>query len=144
MDSDKLLQGIKVASDPIQWPELLRLHRNPPEEPLNRSRQTELDYQVYKIKMKGKLREALMKRFDNGEHFRVMPSDFPYWTEDGIGHWLLWINPSYQANYDVDKIIKMYMEYYPPLRNFTQYVYYCNLPKNQSIPFIKHYHIFMK
>ena len=75
--------------------------------------------------------------FPKNETHQFMKNTFPYDLDDHIDHWLLWINPDNPLD---DVIIKELVK-----DNMGKdAIYFCNYKFNQSIPGIRHCHIFIK
>ena len=82
--------------------------------------------------------------FRNGDHFTFRRNDFPYHLEDGVKHFVLWINPEVklktrQADFIIDNHL-IALGY----RNPCQRVFYKNSITIKSIKEIDHIHVFVR
>lgn len=126
----------------FSWTELQQYNfESPPSIQFKRKSNIEVDYQKHLTILK---RQEInvsdyikSKAFPNNEKYTFLKNNFPYDIEDGIEHWLLWLNPDFKiSDLDIKKIVEEKMG--------TNSVYFCNIKANQSIPSIRHCHIFSK
>ena len=108
----------------------VELHRNRVTEKLHQSSSS--DISVFK--------ESLFK---SGDHFTFRRNDFPYHLEDGVKHFVLWINPEVklktaQADFIIDNHL-IALGY----RNPCKRVFYKNSITIKSIKEIDHIHVFV-
>ena len=78
-------------------------------------------------------------------NYRFVPNNFPYFVENGIVHFVLWIRPGHIIETDSMPIrytISRYVmsRFQRPL----DFCYFKNTKDNKSVPEIEHYHVFIK
>ena len=125
-----------------RWEELLAYNFEcPPKSQFKRKKEIEDEYKFHLDSLKKKnirVSDYIQKiAFPDNESYKFLKNEFPYDLEDGIDHWLLWLNPIYSIE---DTYIKELVEH----RMGSEVVYFCNYKFNQSIPTIRHCHIFVK
>ena len=122
------------------WALSMAHRREAVEVELRRSRDTEERHRNSNANMIA-FKESLFK---NGDHFTFRRNDFPYHLEDGIKHFVLWINPEVklktrQADFIIDNHL-IALGY----RNPCQRVFYKNSITIKSIKEIDHIHVFVR
>ena len=74
--------------------------------------------------------------------FVCLPNDFPYQTESGVYHYMLWINP-HLSNFRNPDRIKEILRYYKWEYAFSDYCYFSNYFTDQTVD-IPHFHVFFR
>jgi len=130
----------------ITWEEIKSFHKNPPRDRLHRNNKINKKYQKHIKKIKDRninVNEYISnKYFTNKEYdsdWVFVPNNFPYNLENGINHYLIWINP-YKlklSEIDIDRVI---------IENLgnKEYYYFENLNCNKSVNKVQHVHVFFK
>lgn len=71
----------------------------------------------------------------------LLPNDFPYYTEDGIEHWVLWKLNGKLVDEDVEKARADLEE---KLGDVIDFIHWENPPNLKSLPDIAHIHILVR
>ena len=148
MTTDYCSSNINSFGDeiiPMNWDDVKKFHRKPPEIRLPRTVETIEKYEANMkiIKAKQTISEYLMnKYFSSGNKIVFGKNDYPYFTEPNVYHFLLWIHPSMKVKECmVSQLIDSHM---PETLNAKEYIYFENLGNNKSIPDIRHFHVFIR
>ena len=143
-----------MSNSKLSWDQLKKFHCCPPTFKLKRQSHVELNYLKHTQDLKKK--KCLLKnhiyetQFSNKNNTRYSLSlnPFPYYIDDTITHYVLWIHPSFNSYFPynipsifIDNIIQTYFT--DQKKNIQDYIYFENLDSNKSIPEIRHLHIFV-
>ena len=80
--------------------------------------------------------------FDKEDIFAFRANDYPYYLEQKIAHYVLWIHPSISLHVsDSHDIIKSYLLKHA--NKYKSYVLFKNSESSKSIKFIDHIHVFV-
>ena len=126
---------------PIPFWLLDMLHgREAVENKLHRSSETSRLYDSL-IESRQQMKQRL---FGNGEKFVLLPNDFPYHLEEGVKHYVLWINPNTilpvkKALFIIDELL-INLGY----RNPCKRIFFKNSQSIKSIRDIDHIHVFVQ
>lgn len=123
----------------IGWKELLLYNNNPPDIPFPKGITI---YNKYKEHLKNidNIFDFLINYlFKNNDFFIIKNADYPYYVSEYIIHKILWFNPKYYNNKNinykfVNKILK---------NKHKSYIVFENITKNKSVKSIIHYHFFI-
>ncbi|KAI9268828.1 hypothetical protein BDA99DRAFT_502761 [Phascolomyces articulosus] len=74
----------------------------------------------------------------NRPHYILLPNDFPYSTEPGIRHILIWSQSPLNESY-VKEILEQHYD-----SQQLEWVYFVNPPELQSVRKLPHVHVFMR
>ena len=78
---------------------------------------------------------------DLGTSFMFMPCKYPYLLEEGVNHYVLWLNPIYDWGEDIDLIVSGIIE---QIMGDVEFGWLENRVEDRSILGIRHFHIFFK
>ncbi len=131
------------------WDSLQQYHFNAPIGRLRRSPKIKKRYDGYlkQTEQDGITIGDVIKQkfFDDPDYtpfFAMVPNDFPYNVAPGIHHFILWFNPDNKFDLydDYDYVAKVLDIRLGPGR----YICFMNPEAIQSVPQIKHYHVFFR
>ena len=106
------------------------------EHKLYRTPEVECIYTEHVKSLNGQVHEYIMNNIIKSNKYIIVDNTFPYDLEENIEHNLLWVNPeTVLSESDVEDIIN---------EVYSDNIYFRNIPKNQSVKGIVHYHIFTK
>lgn len=128
----------------LTWDVLIRFNiHSPPTYTLGRSKQVQEKYDRHREWMKSE--KVDVKSYINGKfdletnQIVFTENEFPYNCEEGIRHYIIWISDKYKYNTaSLNEYIKT------KIKSNTSYVFYKNIPANNSITSVDHYHVFVK
>lgn len=127
----------------VTWADLQRKSSYELREAASRSTEVEEVYRKHREDLEKKgltLCEYIDKKLFSEEAFYVfVPNDYPYFLEEDMEHWILWINPSF-AKPSKNKISKILEEELGE----KDFLTFENAEENKSIPEIEHIHVFIK
>ena len=131
-----MLNTIEMAS----WNNLRVLNpTNPPKYVISRKKEVQDRYNSHVKYLKSinkSTGDYIMETFVKDKDYHLCLNTFPYNCEDGIEHWLLWINPNTNIKLaHVEQILN---------KNFKKFVFFRNIIELQSVKSIVHYHVFVK
>ena len=116
--------------------------QNPPLENFSRDAITEKQYNLFKDTMKKNNislnNHIINKYFSDNSKYKLLLNKYPYYTEEDIVHYVLWINPKFNSEFNNEKVINILDD------NFNDYIVFKNLTKNMSIEGVVHYQVFTK
>ena len=128
----------------LKWKELLDLHHNPPLIPPTRTPEVDEMYRIHRERTPNLVKDLIRNLFKDDGHFVLVPCPFPYDLEEGIAHWVLWINDDYEyMPWMIDVIIKELCHDFK-IRPGIDMVCYQNFKHNMTIPQIQHYQVFFR
>ena len=136
-----VLNWKRIWSSPIPFWLLDMLHgREAVETKLHRSPEYSRLYESL-VESRQQMKDRL---FGNGEKFVLLPNDFPYHLEDGVKHYVLWINPNTtlpvkRALFVIDELL-INLGYENPCKR----VFFKNSQSIKSIRDIDHIHVFVQ
>jgi len=125
----------------VTWEELkeyIRIKNTGEKQPdLYRSLVESIKYYQHKEQV-GDVNSYLLTKVLRDKKYILVVNSFPYYLEDNILHYLIWIAPNYSLSSDK---IKCIVE-----ERFSDqpYLIYKNYDEYQSIKSIEHYHVFIK
>lgn len=132
----------------MEWKELQKYHFNSLlalEKPLLRTANIQKSYDKYLKKHPNINKIIYNKYFMNNDLFIITCNYFPYNLSNNIKHLILWFNPIIYKNKIHILLNQNYIKLIlNRLLNKKKYICFINLPKNQSIKNISHYHVFIK
>ena len=129
----------------ISWEQLTTFNiYSPPKFQLPRYHKIQDKYDKFKLECTTNnivIKDYLInKLFNNNEKFKFVPNEFEYYLESNINHYIFWINPNYNYEFNntiVENIVKKIL-------NKKKFIIFKNNDNNKSIPEIIHYHVFFK
>ena len=86
------------------------------------------------------MRHEKFNLLENGIIF--IENEFPYNCARGITHYVVWISDRYP--YNIDKLESFITKSIHEKDPSGEYVFYKNIPQNNSISCVNHYHVFVK
>lgn len=130
----------------LSWETLQRFNINsPPTYTLGRSKEVQEIYDKHRKWMKTSkldIKSYITKKFNLEENGIVfVENEFPYNCEDSIKHFVIWISDTFTYNLKfLDQFIqkKIKTKY-----TDSKYIFYKNIPQNNSIGCVNHYHVFV-
>jgi|SRR5579875_2160952 len=123
----------------MDWEELKKYNKTIVTEEFKRDEKVKRDYEKYKkdIEREGKTLTDVVyeKYFKYNNNIWVLDKNlFPYELNKNIKHYVLWVRPGIEFTYDdVERILGL-----------KDYVVFKNHPKTMSVPYIQHFHVFIK
>lgn len=132
----------------ISWDLLKEYEKNPPKSSKTyRTKKVNEEYNIHKYKLKQQnitLSQHIIKTVFNNNSNKIIKLEsnpFPYFIEDNVKHYLLWLNPLVK-NTNINLL-----DHIPPI--FNKYkddriAIISNTKDARSIPEIDHIHIFIK
>ena len=140
---------------PLSWKELCQYDKNPPKIALIRTKEIEQKYEVhrdYLIKNNIKIGDYINSKYFSNEKennkYCFVTNTFPYACEDNIQHYLIWINPKFNASFPdslnsskFEPIVKMEVK---KIFNDSECIFFENAMEFKSVKAIRHMHIFIK
>ena len=128
----------------INWEQLKLHHLNPPTYKIIRNDNIQKKYNKYINSLNKSIDNIIIDKYFNKDDkiFCIDKNMFPYYTENNIYHYILWINPTKKINdIEIYNYINLYYCNYTIKKNI---IYFENNFKNKSIQNIRHFHIFIK
>lgn len=79
------------------------------------------------------------KYFLDNKPYIFVPNEFPYEFEEGVEHWLLWLNPDFKR--PSSKVLRGILE-----KEFgdSEFITFENREEHKSVPGVEHIHILKK
>ncbi|CEI89785.1 hypothetical protein RMCBS344292_04133 [Rhizopus microsporus] len=112
---------------------------------LRRNREAEIIYRKWTadtLVKYGSIENFLVKEKlhfpDTEPSYLVLPNDFPYSTEPGVEHVLVWSKQSLSAEFIESVLEERYGS------SVWEWIYFVNPPEYQSIRCLPHAHVFMR
>ena len=137
---------IGLEIQPMDWSSIQKFHLNPPTISLPRQKCVLQEYEtnMKKIKQETTIVDYLFKKYLSGtQQLVLVPNEYPYYCQDGIIHYLLWVHPSFKVyNNEQIKCIISFRLYDLKIK-YQNFIFFENNLNNKSIPEIKHYHVFI-
>jgi len=135
------------------WDTLQQYHFNPPTGKLRRNPYVKKHYNKYQQELQNNgfdIGTIIKHKFFSNHtenhicspFYVITPNDFPYDVSKGIHHYLLWFNPDnkYPMYNDYDHVAKILDRHV----GSGKYVCFMNPLSIQSVPAVKHYHVFFR
>ena len=128
----------------LTWETIQKLNVNcPPTYNLGRSPKVQEIYDKHRDWLKDSktdVKTYICEKFNlENKGIVFVENEFPYNCDQGIKHYLIWINADYIYNLQsLEKFIK------EKIGSNGDYVFYKNIPANNSISCVNHYHVFVK
>ena len=115
--------------------------------PLSRDAKIQKSYEAYSEALRNSFIKGLFdKRLVAPEiSYRFIPNDYPYFVEDGVIHYVLWLRPNTNIAIDTKSIRKVINQYI--LTKFNRPFDFCffrNCKEIKSVSEVEHYHVFIK
>ena len=127
----------------LSWETLRRFNlSSPPTYALGRSTEVQTTYDKHRLWMKKSnvdVKTYINRKFKldkNGIVF--VENEFPYNCDDGITHFIIWISDTFMYNIE---FLEQYIQ--KKLKVDHKYIFYKNIPQNNSIGCVNHYHVFV-
>lgn len=117
---------------------------------LHRTHEVEAAYSRHKRRFGNKLPQHIVDREFGDEliPYSVSDNPFPYNVEDGIRHQVVWTNPSYPWGHLQDEIVSMVKSILHERNKQEEKQYEAvaiqRKPPDQSVPEIRHFHLFTR
>jgi hypothetical protein len=131
----------------LSWDTITKFNiSSPPTYSLGRSSEIQDKYDIHREWIKSSnidIKKYIYDKFNlikNGIIF--IENEFPYNCEEGIKHYVIWISERYP--YSIEKLDNFIKNSLNVKDTGTEYVFYKNIPKNNSISSVNHYHVFAK
>jgi hypothetical protein len=131
----------------LSWETLQRFNLAcPPTFNLGREKDTQDKYDIHRTWLKNSgidVKSYIYEKFnllENGIIF--IENEFPYNCARGITHYVVWISDRYP--YNIDKLESFITKSIHEKDPSGEYVFYKNIPQNNSISCVNHYHVFVK
>lgn len=119
---------------------------SPPTYNLGRLTEIQMKYDIHRewLKRSGiDVKSYIYDKFNLLEKGIIfIENEFPYNCEKGIQHYVVWISDNFP--YNINKLEGFIEKNLRVKETSTQYVFYKNIPKNNSIGCVNHYHVFAK
>ena len=114
---------------------------------LSRDRITQLTYTNRPRRAREEFLDSLFNTRLVSQHipFRFVPNNFPYFVENGISHFVLWIRPGYNVESEDVNIRRAIGSYV--ITRFSRpldFCYFRNSMQHKSVPEMEHYHVFVQ
>ena len=114
---------------------------------LSRDRITQLAYVSRSHRARNEFLDSLFNTRLVSQHipFRFVPNNFPYFVENGISHFVLWIRPGYDVDSEDVNIRRTIGTYV--VSRFSRpldFCYFRNSSEHKSVPEMEHYHVFIR
>ena len=115
--------------------------------PLSRDAKIQKSYEAYSEASRNAfIKNLFNKRLVTPEiSYRFIPNDYPYFLEDGVMHYVLWLRPDVNIAIDTKSIRKVINQYI--LSKFNKpfdFYFFKNHKEIKSISEVEHYHVFIK
>lgn len=127
----------------LTWKQLQKFNHNTSEDTIAREPSISKKYREYRGTIKDINQHIMENMFPNSEPYCLTDNMFPYWTESNVQHDILWVNPEVV---DMKLIMNKNWidERLKELLPNKQLVVFMNLPNNQTVRMVPHYHVFYK
>ena len=131
----------------LTWETLNKFNlQSPPTYTLGRSDEIQEKYDKHRTWIKNSgidVKKYIYDKFNLSEKEIIfIENDFPYNCENGVKHYIIWISDKY--NYNTDQLEKFIKTKLKVTETEIPYIFYKNIPKNNSIACVNHYHVFAK
>ena len=141
LENNEKMEENMVIKKQIGWKQLEQYNNNPPKISFPKGLTVYNKYKIFRETIKIPLFDYLMKRLFNNNtiFFKIITADFPYYVSEYITHKIIWFNPNYYNNINIDynfvnKILK---------KKYKKYIVFENNFENKSVKTIKHFHFFI-
>ena len=144
MKATKTLQNISR----LGWNDIIKYHKNPPLNQTSFPRHPYIQKKYDTNKANGCNDNLEHRIFSNWDIFYKMTlNDYPYYITPDIEHKVLWFNPKFTQNNEIERLVTndniidviLKME-----EQGNEYIFYRNHKFNSSVPNIIHYQVFVK
>tara|TARA_B110001469_G_scaffold107674_1_gene107992 strand:+ start:60 stop:527 length:468 start_codon:yes stop_codon:yes gene_type:complete len=139
-----------VTTTPISWSFIQEFSWDlPPRIVLGRSQEVDdkyLQHRLYLSKNGITGYDNIMKLFVSDATYVLEHNNFPYYMEEGISHYVVWINPKDEETWKRNEIEELVThELFEGNREsmLLDTVYFQNIPELRSIKAISHIHVFV-
>jgi len=136
----------------VTWQYLSQFHKRSSNILIPRSREVQKAYDTQK-QSNNILRESLFPK-ESKYIYQFLPNNYPYNVEEGIEHYVLWFNPTFQpkwlqeSNLFADLILKHEIIRQKDVMithaGLHPYIFWKNIPENTSVKDIVHYQVFYR
>lgn len=148
-----------VSHSPLKWFEVRKYSfEKPPEIVLGRSQKIDTDYQMHTQNLKDKniaVYDNLKNLYFQGKSkgFVITKNGFPYYLEDTVQHYLIWVDPQYTGQdqlslSDKEAVRQVIQQRFFPAHTQEDMerlcVYFQNIPRMRSVKCMPHVHVFVK
>lgn len=139
MFEKEIMEEDMIIHHRIGWKELLFYNKNSPLVSLPKGLTV---YNKYKNHSKNinDIHSYLIKKFFNNNNFyTIKDADFSYYVSEYIVHKIIWFNPIYFNNINIDyNYVKTILN-----NKFNNFIVFENTQNNKSVKKIKHFHFFI-
>jgi len=138
MFNNEIMEDNTIIKNKIGWKQLKQYHKNPPKIPFPKGITIYNKYKNHIKNINNIYNFLLNNLFKNNDFFIIKNADFPYYVSDYIIHKILWFNPKFYKNINID-----YLFVDKILKKYKKYIVFQNIFNNRSIKNITHFHFFI-